>query len=267
VTPTVEALGFSIHSTNSRLFSLFGEWSRSFCAVVDFGRNFIATQFAARLEVIRTLLHRERDDRNMIAGELRLQHGRMEAPKDPKFLTNPQGITKAFANNFNGVFADKCEMNKQTYFLDNYLAGTFAQMKVGSILVTLHPLDLGLSQSEANRRRRQHGLAASSNSSFYEDEKVSLGRAKDVVSWSQYGSKEDVIDVYKYTRVKQEPSDGKSVFLCCNPLCDKAKLGTPIPATVSVPVAGGERVVMNYCDCNLTSMKLRGREQVDHTKK
>jgi hypothetical protein len=211
------------------------------------------------------MLHGARDGRNMIAGELRLRHGRMEAPEHREFLTNPQGITKAFANNFNGVFADKCEMKKQTYFLDNYVAGTFAQMKVGSILVTLHPLDLGPSQSEANHRRRQHGLVESFNSSFYEDEKVSLGMAKDVVSWSQ--SSKDVIFVYKYTRVKQEPSDGESVFLCCNPLCDKAKLGTPIPATVSVPVAGGERVVMNYCDCNLTFMKLRSRDQVDHTKK
>jgi hypothetical protein len=212
------------------------------------------------------MLHVARDGRNMKAGELRLRHGRMEAPEQREFLTNPQGITKAFANNFNGVFADKCEMAKQTYFLDNYLAGTFAQMKVGSILVTLHPLDLGPSQSEANQRRQQHGLVESVNSSFYEDEKVSLGMAKDVVSWSQYGGKKDIIDVYKYTRVKQETNDGASVFLCCNPLCDKARLRTPIPATVTVTVDGGERVVMNSCDCNLTSMKLRSREQVDKKK-
>jgi hypothetical protein len=223
--------------------------------------------FAVKLEEIRTMLHVERDDRNMIAGELDLRHGRLEEPDHREFLTNPQGITKAFANNFNGVFADKCEMAKQTYFLDNYLAGTFAQMKVGSILVTLHPLDLGPSQSGANQRRQQHGLSESLNSSFYEDEKVSLGMAKDVVSWSQYGSCNDIIDVYKYTRVKQETSDGESVFLCCNPRCDKATLGTPIPATVTVTVAGEERVVMNSCDCNFTSMKLRNREQVDHKEK
>jgi hypothetical protein len=197
---------------------------------------------------------------------LDLLHGRMEAPEHREFLTNPQGITKAFANNFNGVFADKCEMAKQTYFLDNYLAGTFTQMKVGSILVTLHPLDLGPSQSEANARRQQHGLWESVNSSFYVDELVPLGKAKDVVSWSQYGGKTDTIYVYKYTRVKQETSDGASVFLCCNPVCDKARLGTPIPATVTVTVAGEERVVMNACDCKLTSMKLRSREQVDQKK-
>jgi hypothetical protein len=235
--------------------------------VVDYGRDLIANQFAEKIEHIRTKLHVARDDRNMEAGELHLRHGRLEAPENREFLTNPQGITKAFANNFNGVFADKCEMAKQTYFLDNYLAGTFAQMKVGSILVTLHPLDLGPSQSDANKRRQQHGLAQSVNSSFYEDEKVPLGMANDVVSWSQYGGKTDIIDVYKYTRVKQETGDGASVFLCCNSQnCDKARLGTPIPATVTVTVAGEERVVMNSCDCKLTSMKLRGREQVDHKK-
>jgi hypothetical protein len=225
----------------------------------------IAGEFAVKLEQIRTMLHEARDGRNMKVGGLRLRHGRMEAPEHCEFLTNPEGITKAFANNFNGVFADKCEMAKQTYFLDNYLAGTFAQMNVGSILVTLHPLDLGPSQSEANKRRQQHGLAESLNSSFYEDEKLSLGMAKNVVSWSQYGGKEDMIDVYKYTRVKQETGDG-ACFLCCNPLCEKARLGTPIPATVTVTVTGEERIVMNNCDCNLTSMKLRSRKQADHKK-
>jgi hypothetical protein len=232
----------------------------------------IAGVLAVKLEHIRTELHKKRDGRNMQVGVLRLRHGRMEAPEHRKFLTNNdadngQGITKAFANNFNGVFADKCEMAKQTYFLDNYLAGTFAQMKVGSILVTLHPLDLGPSQSEANKRRQQHGLVESLNSSFYEDEKLSLGMAKDVVSWSQFGGKTDSIDVYKYTRVEQATGDGASVFLCCNPLCDKATLGTPIPAIVTVTVAGEKRIVINSCDCNFTSMKLRSREQVDHKKK
>lgn len=247
---------------------VFVEWLLCFYTVVDYRRNLIATEFAVKLEHIRTMLHGARDDRNMMAGELDLRHGRMEAPEHREFLTNPQSVTKVFVNNFNGVFADKCEMAKQTYFLDNYLAGIFAQMKVGSILVTLHPLDLGPSQSGANQRRRQHGLSESANSSFYEDEKVSLGMAKDVVSWSQYGGCGDIIDVYKYTRVKQETSDGdESVFLCCNPICDKARLGTPITATVTVTVAGGDQVVMNSCDCNLTSMKLRCREQVDRKKK
>jgi hypothetical protein len=211
------------------------------------------------------MLHGARDGRNMTAGEVHLRHGRLEAMEHGEFLANPQGVTKAFANNFEGVFAYHSAKTNQKYFLDHFLAGIFAKMKVGSMLVTLHPLDLGPSQSEANKQRRQHGLAESSNSSFYEDEKLVLGEAKDVVSWSAGGGNSNKIEVWKYTRVKQETSDGASVFMCCNPKCDKATLGTLIPATVPITVEGEERTVINTCDCKFSVKKLRSRgEKVDY---
>jgi hypothetical protein len=224
------------------------------------GRNLVAELIMENLEGQRKV-HHERDNRSVIVGKILLRHGRLEVPEHRTFLTNPEGVTKAFLDNFNGVFADRSAKLRQRYTLDQYNAGLFALMKPGSMLVALHKLDLGPTYLEANTYRKRHNLANQDNilASFYALEEFSFGPACNAVTWSQGGGCTDAIIGYKYTRLNQKTPEGKAVFLCCNRDCDIARAGTPIDATrlVESDEGDGTRVVINTCICKYTPIAPR----------
>lgn len=193
-----------------------------------------------------------------LVGQVILRHGRLEDEQHQDFLTG--GVTRAYVNNFNGVFADRSSKGNQKWFLDDYVAGLFALMASGTIMVTLHPLNLGPTKSEANNSRKKQGLTENENSSFYEVEKVLLGKACDTVKWNQHSGNQRNIYVYKYTRVAQ-PSPG-TVFLCCNPICEIAQGEVPIPATTKNEEG---RVVINHCECRITAKNLRRQRRKIYT--
>jgi hypothetical protein len=245
-------------------YSFFVPRALTLSLVVVDDRNVYAITYKDKLQTIRELIHCKKDGLNKIAGTVEFERGRLEDPAHFEFLTNPGRVVKAFANNFGGVFAEKSAKASQMYYLDNFVSGLFAKMSPGSVMVTLHPLDLGPSRTEANQSRQQHGLLESLNASFYADEKILLGKANEVVSWSQFGSNVNDIFVHKYTRLEQETGDGSGVFLCCNPKCEQATNSTPISATMTVIVEGEERVVMNHCKCKLSAKKLRIRKETSY---
>lgn len=184
-------------------------------------------------------------------GKVILRKGELQDKTHLEFLTD--GVTCAYANNFNGVFAARAEA-KNSIFLDNYIAGLFTLMKPGSVMVTFHPIDLGLTLEEANEMRGRHHLKASGDASFYEYDRIELGEAKDCVKW---GKKEsgcrNLIMLHKYTRVKQ-PSGTDAVFLCCNGLCENARNSTPIKAT---KINDEGSALVNQCECGVTVKPLR----------
>jgi hypothetical protein len=190
-------------------------------------------------------------------GKIDLRLGQLEDPQHRDFLT--KGVTRAYVNNFNGVFAERSAKNHQKWFLDDYIAGLFALLAPGAIMITFHPLSLVLGIEEANAIRKKHGLKESENASFYRSEKVLLGRASKAVKWCRRSGNTSNIYVYKYWRLPQ-PHGDYSAFLCCNPRCENAKNGTPIPAAVENEDG---RYVMNHCECRYSPKNLRRRSKGD----
>jgi hypothetical protein len=229
----------------------FGCEARGIEVVYD--RNSVA-------EVFRDNLDSQNKDNPLsrLVGQVILRHGRLENVQHQDFLTD--GVTRAYVNNFNGVFAERSSKGNQKWFLDDYVAGLFALMASGTIMVTLHPLNLGPTKSEANKSRKKQGLTENENASFYEVEKVLLGKACDTVKWNQHSGNQKNIYVYKYTRVSQ-PSP-ETVFLCCNPTCEIAKGEVPIPATAKNEEG---RVVINHCECRVTAKNLRRQRRKVYT--
>jgi hypothetical protein len=225
-------------------------------------RNSIARVFQKELAQLGRSRHEIFDDprRNQV-GSVELRHGRLELPKFRDFITNPGRVTKAFVNNFDGVFAERSAKLGQKYLLDHFIAGLFALMEPGSVMVTLHPLALGHSLNSANELRRRHGMEESDFASFFQSETVTLGEAKDVVSWSHGGSNRKPIQVYVYRRIHQ-PNNGAAVFLCNNPQCEKAHSVEPQTAVGVVDINGeGDRVVISECTCGIAARPLRQRRR------
>ena len=184
-------------------------------------------------------------------GKVDLRHGSLEETSHFDFLT---GATKVFVNNFNGVFSHRSAKSNTKYMLDDYIAGIFASLPVGSILVSLHPLPLPLAQKEANERRGKHGFSTSSKASFYMVEELDLGEACDSVKWIKHSGNRNMIKVYKYTRLEQE-EERLAVFQCANAHCSVAQKGTPLLATKKNEQG---RCVINNCVCNnVAGMRLR----------
>jgi hypothetical protein len=212
---------------------------------VVYGRNSIAEVFRDQL-IARAKEHIGR----MPLGEIHLRHGRLEDETHRDFLT--KRITRAYVNNFNGVFAERSSKVNQTYFLDDYVAGLFATMEPGAIMVTLHPLNMGPTRNEANAVRVKQGMKQSEYASFYDTDRVLLGKACDTVKWNQHSGNQKNIYIYKYERLEQRSEE--AVFLCCNPLCEAAKNADPIPATT---INEEGRKVVNYCYCKVSTKSLR----------
>ena len=239
-------------------------------------RDVVAKALEMNLKHLCKKIHLERDNKDYQIGNVEFVRGRLEAKENRVFLTkvppNRQRI-KAFCNNYNGVFQDRSARPLEKYYLDDYNAGLFALMPPGSILITLHPLNLGVpTRSEIQKKRLQAGLdnGDDPNAGFYEMEKVSLGEAKNAVTWASGSSKEALV-AYKYTRLSQQRSkDGAAVFLCWNPECSKAENGTPIPATKTVNMVYSNQeegvVTRHRCDAckaaGATSMSTRSRNRV-----
>lgn len=220
---------------------------------VVYGRNSIA-------EVFRDIMiNQNRDNpKRRLVGNVVLRHGRLEDEIHRDFLT--KGVTRAYVNNFNGVFAERSVKVKQRWFLDDYVSGLFALMAPGAVMVTLHPLGLGPTREEANENRRRHKLKESRNASFFSVEKVLLGKACDTVKWNQHSGNSRHIYVYKYIRLTQ-PAGMHAVFMCGNPLCPVAQKGTPIKATT---VNEEGRCVLNHCHCKITPMTTRRQRKKDY---
>lgn len=205
-------------------------------------RHVTACAFRDKLAAVHQQLHRARDGLHYQVGHVQLQRGSWHDASYRAFLTDPaphRTRIKAFCNNYNDVSGEKSVKvahAKKGWTMDRYTAGLFAGMPAGSILLTLHPLPLPIAPRSAMMQLRQRaGLGTVSNNhdkikeadaSFYELERVSLGPAKDSVSWASHDGE---LWGYKYTRVAQ--SCPEAVFLCTNPDCSTARQGTPIPAT------------------------------------
>ena len=115
----------------------------------------------------------------------------------------------------------------------------------------------------SNEIRRRHGLKESKIASFFKSQTVTLGEARDVVSWSQGGSNRKPIQVYVYTRLHQ-PGHESAVFLCNNPKCKKARKLIPQAAVGFVDADGeeGERMVIAECECGIGARPVRARRRV-----
>ncbi|KAL3908866.1 MAG: hypothetical protein SGILL_008318 [Bacillariaceae sp.] len=212
------------------------------------GRHSIAKTFHSELE------RQNASIENPIGvGKVELRLGQLEDPQHKDFLT--QGVTKAYVNNFNGVFAERSTKLGQKYFLDDYVAGLFALLQPGAIMVTFHPISLCLDLNEANEARRKHGMEDSANASFYEYERVPLGQAYKTVKWKQISGNTKEIYVYKYRRLLQDHG-GEAVFLCSNPKCKNAIDNKPITASI---INEEGRYVMNHCPCRVSPKNLRRR--------
>ena len=213
-------------------------------------RHAIAEVFHSQIANAHQVRHPER-----VIGKIDLRLGQLEDPQHREFLT--KGVTRAYVNNFNGVFAERSAKNHQKWFLDDYIAGIFALLAPGAIMITFHPLSLGLAIEEANAIRKKHGLKESKNASFFRSEKVLLGRASKAVKWCRRSGNTSDIYVYKYWRLHQ-PHGEQSAFLCCNPQCENAKNETPIPAVMENEDG---RFVMNHCECRYSPKNLRRRSR------
>ncbi|VEU42839.1 unnamed protein product [Pseudo-nitzschia multistriata] len=186
-------------------------------------------------------------------GSVDLRLGRLEDPSQKDFLT--KGVTRAYVNNFNGVFAERSSKNNDKWFLDDYIAGLFASMAPGAIMVTFHPLNLGLNRSSTNELRTRHELEQSEYASYYHSEKILLGKAWNSVKWNKRSGNTNDIYIYKYRRLAQ-PNHDDAVFLCCNPTCKLAIDMKPIPATT---LNEDGRCVINHCECRFSPKNLRKR--------
>jgi hypothetical protein len=256
-------IGHGIGNTVLQAAYTIGCESRGIEVVKD--RDWVSREFAAKLQ---TILNERKethgDPRVANVGSVDLRHGRLEMPENRDFLINPGKVTKAFVNNFDGVFAHRSTKNGQTYFLDNFVAALFASMAPGSKMVTLHPLDLGNPPTnQARERRLRHGFHKTKLASFYTMETATLGEAKDAVSWSQGGSCDKEITVYVYTRVPQRDG-GPAVFLCGEPTCERAKANEPQSAVNFIDYEGGERMVIGRCSCGLSARPIRRRTKVNY---
>ncbi len=197
--------------------------------------------------------HNCTDEPRPEVGKVDLRLGRLEDPNQKDFLT--KGITRAYVNNFNGVFAERSSKNKDKWFLDDYISGIFASMAPGAIMVTFHPLNLGLDRDSANELRSKHNLDESDHASYYDIEKILLGQAFCSVKWNKRSGNTNKIYVYKYRRLEQ-PGHHDAVFLCSNPSCKMATNMVPIPATT---VNEDGRCVINHCKCKFSPKNLRKR--------
>lgn len=197
--------------------------------------------------------HNGREEPRPEVGKVDLRVGRLEDPDQKEFLT--KGITRAYVNNFNGVFAERSSKNKDKWFLDDYISGIFASMAPGAIMVTFHPLNLGLDRESSNSLRSKHNLEQSDHASYYDSEKILLGQAFCSVKWNKRSGNTNKIYVYKYRRLHQ-PGHHDAVFLCSNPTCKLATDMVPIPATT---VNEDGRCVINHCKCKFSPKNLRKR--------
>jgi Histone methylation protein DOT1 len=237
-------------------------------------RNVIAESILASVDAIKNV-HCNVFEHNFTVGNVEFRQGRLEDPNHQAFLISPpafdtsiadgeyRGATKALVNNFNGVFAERSAKPGQTTYLDHYIAAMFALMVPGSILVTLHPLVLPPPLQVVDENRRRHGLTTGdSNASFYEVSKISLGEARNQVSWAGSSCTTNLF-VYKYTRLEQNSTT--PVFLCSNPLCTNATNNVPNAATTTFTNPEGEAgIIIDACchNCNFTQKNLRMRGSV-----
>ena len=108
-------------------------------------------------------------------GKVELVLGELQAEENRDFITGGGRRTvKAFCNNYNAVFSHRStKTTQQLYTLDHYIAGLFSIMAEGSVLLTLHPLDIGPgSRARVNEERKKRGLPHDHNASFFEETRV-----------------------------------------------------------------------------------------------
>ncbi len=229
---------------------------------IDASRNNVAERYRKALE--KTTQHDglQQDGCTTKVGTVELRVGALQDEAHHEFLTCPEGPVKSFCNNFNSSFADRAGCKEGMPTPDDHLARIFSCMQPGSILVTLHPLNLGPSVTEANQKREAAYLVQSPVSSFFEVEVLSLGPANDVASWSEFGGCKREIKCYKYMR-KRQPRTRTAQFLCCNRSCGMAE--GPFPF-LAVKKKGKKCLIDNACPkCNKSVRPLSRRVQ-EHSK-
>jgi hypothetical protein len=174
-----------------------------------------------------------------------LRHGDLS---DLAMHTWLASANKVVVNNFNGVFAERFLLQSGSqWHLDHYIAGLFASMQEGSIMVTFAALQLGPTQKEVNKWRQDNNLKTSPNGSFFDVIKVEIAEAGQVFSWSS--SNKAPAYAYLYRRVAQDSSLRGACTLCCNLQCKHCRLETPIPA---VALNREGKAVVGSCECRMT---------------
>jgi hypothetical protein len=149
---------------------------------------------------------------DFILGKIDLRQGDFCDKAFRPFITEADVI---LVNNAFEIFAARSQSRTNGASLDDHIAGIFAQMKPGCRMVTLYPLPLGLSLSDANNQKKKLGLPKNENASFFECRIENLGVTS--VSWT---NKETL--VYIYTRtintvLRDDPSI--AMFTCENVKC------------------------------------------------
>jgi hypothetical protein len=164
-------------------------------------------------------------------------------------------------NNFDETMGERSSKKRSLVHLDAYVSGLFALMAPGSIMVTLHPLPLPPPREEVEKNREKHNLpVGSKNSSFYDVEKISLGKKKGQVTWAKQRGDEELY-IWKYTRLEQDEDTDFPVFLCSNPDCCSNIIATnntnggsnnsiPSPAIQTVKNSLGEEGIIIETSCH-----------------
>ena len=189
-----------------------------------------------------------------------MRHGRLDDAQHHVFLT--KDVTHIFFDNWDGVFGGE---RSDAPNLERHVAALFAATSEGTIMCTVSPLraTLGcLPLAEANRVRTTKGLPPSENASFYEVQESDLGEQSEVYSFSEGGTNQRMIQLYRYIRTRQS-TDGVASFLCNNPLCDKAQQGDVLAAVdeEASQRTEGLAAVINACPCGVSERVLRKRKQ------
>lgn len=185
------------------------------------------------------------------------------------------GITHIFFDNWNGVFSGERGANSPN--LEKYVAALFAMAPEGTIMTTVSPLRSALGclpLGEANKQRERKNLPVSDNASYYDVEEFELGPLCDVYSFSEGGTNQEMIMLYRYVRTKQSANKKASrnkdesqvvgpCFLCNNPKCEKAQEGTPIGALKyeDSPMYKDKTAVIGGCTCNVSDRVMRRRKK------
>lgn len=216
---------------------------------VDSGRNDWAIQFSKGLKELSLLDGIELFE----PGHVDLRLGKLQDVAFRDFLTRADAV---FVNNFGGVFSGE----RGGLDLDQYIAGLFALMKPGAIMVTLHELtgSIGCSNAQTREYRERLRLPVTNSikSSFFDYRSWVMGSQKDTVSWSKGGSCERQLIGHIYTRTEQE-TEGEAVRMCNTARCSNAKKCIPFPAVAFTKE--GAPIIARCPICNVEDHPWRKR--------
>ncbi|CAB9508326.1 expressed unknown protein [Seminavis robusta] len=228
----------------------------------DKARNAVAQILARRLQdAVHT--HQTRDGMTFTPGSVLFRHGNLQDLEHQEFLSTD--LTHIFFDNWNGVFSGERGNAKN---LERYVAAWFAAAPEGTVMCTVSPLRAALGclpLAEALKIRQQRNLALTTHeemnlASYYTVADFELGTLASVYNFGGDEKGKTQVRCYRYVRTRQNRS--MAVFLCNNPLCDKAKRGIPIEAIqLEESPDGKQGAVIGACECRVSDRVLRRKRK------